>query len=68
MKKEESCANCKYLLELMKHPWNKTIGKGRISEKLGYVCTVPLAIAEGFAVFFDEDFGGCELHERIKSM
>jgi hypothetical protein len=51
------CCNCKNQLLLFKHPWNKEIGRGAISERLGYACI-------GFqteAVFFEEGHGMCEL-------
>ena len=32
------CCNCVHQAILTKHPFNKTVGKGPISENMGYVC------------------------------
>ena len=32
------CCNCAHQVLLTKHPFNQTIGKGPISETMGYVC------------------------------
>ena len=61
-----TCATCKYLLQINCHPWNNTIGKGRISDKLGYVCIVQVEEADDIeykvGIFRDTDTSGCELH------
>lgn len=39
----KSCTTCKFLIPIYCHPWNREVGRGAITEKLGYMCT-----------FFDE--------------
>jgi hypothetical protein len=59
----ETCENCIWLLKVNKHPWNKGCGKGKVTESMGYVCAVQLDEQKRDSViFFDNDFGGCELH------
>jgi len=60
----ECCCNCANQLELKKHPGNKTIGKGQITETMGYVCIakldpIPEPIRQG--VFLDHQHSYCEL-------
>jgi len=59
---EHTCKGCKHLKEVMKHPWNKNDwSKGRISEKMGYVCMIfDVMDKENKVVFFDRDGVGCE--------
>jgi len=56
------CKDCRYLREVFCHPWNKTIGKGQINERLGWVCTPPEF--EGKAIYFDNNQGRCEMFEQ----
>lgn len=58
------CCNCKFHVELFKHPWNK-INKGSISESTGmYACIVQLDISdEHKGIIFEKDHGMCELHQ-----
>lgn len=35
------CCNCKFQQTLVGHPWNKTFGKGRVTQALAYACTMP---------------------------
>ncbi len=57
----------------MCHPWNGggkfdklNIGRGRISEQMGWACVGP-EISEGVrAIFSDKEHGMCEMHERRK--
>jgi hypothetical protein len=59
----ETCENCIWLLKVNKHPWNKGEGKGSVSENMGYVCAVQLDNqVRDNVIYFDNDFGGCELH------
>lgn len=61
-KEEVCCSNCKNQLTLMKHPNNKSFGKGSITEVCGWVCLAP-AIMDGSnkGVFFDKEYGECEM-------
>lgn len=36
----KNCANCKLLIPIYCHPWNEKIGKGAITEPLGFICTL----------------------------
>lgn len=56
------CCNCKYQIEVMKHPWNKGGARGRITEQLGWVCSNPLDVEDGRVIFFDREHSMCELH------
>lgn len=62
------CCNCKNLVEINCHPWNKTIGKGSISENLGYGCNVRYCDGPinqvNIVTFSDKIHGLCELHEK----
>lgn len=59
------CSNCKHQKKLMKHPWNKRVGKGTCSEQMGWICTVQFSDGSNSnqAIFFDKENGLCELHE-----
>ncbi len=59
---DKDCSNCRYQLELMKHPMNKDIGHGSIMETMGWVCTNPFEDQSnaGRAIFFDHKDGLCE--------
>lgn len=61
------CCNCINQKKLMKHPMNRVLGKGNISDQMGYVCVVELEDNEsnkGNAVFHDylNEHGMCELY------
>lgn len=60
----ETCENCIWLLKVNKHPWNKLeSAKGSILDNMGYACAVQLdEQVRDSVIFFDNDFGGCELH------
>jgi len=64
---EKCCCNCKFQLELMKHPLNvSNFAKGSILEKIGYVCLNP-EVGEGKnAYFFDSKHGMCEMWNKRK--
>lgn len=69
------CCNCKHLIRINKHPWNKSEGKGSINEFMGYGCTVFIQMnvesttddssrdKSNVAIFYDNEHGICELHE-----
>jgi len=62
--KGKYCCNCINQMEVVCHPWNKTFAKGRMSERLGYVCISPDLFdtnEQRQAVFFDSEHGLCEL-------
>ena len=50
----------------MKHPWNQDIGKGNMSEKMGYACIGFFSTGDNIAVFFDNnhEHGMCELYSK----
>lgn len=64
------CCNCQMQRKLMKHPANKDIGKGPISEEMGYVCITPFDDGSnlGKAIFFDGEHGMCEMHVPKKDI
>ncbi len=59
------CCNCKNHIPLVKHPWNKDLGKGRISEQMGFACIGFFSCGEKVATFFDMNHkhGMCELYQ-----
>ena len=57
--KGDCCCNCKNQIKLFCHPWNQNIGKGAISEPLGFGCT---AFGEENVIFYEEKHGICELY------
>ena len=65
--KGKCCCNCQHQLEVRCHPWNQLIGKGRISETMGYVC-LSFAVPdedneEPIAIFDESKHGICEMHK-----
>jgi len=54
----QCCCHCKRQIKIMKHPWNKGEGKGRMSEVMGYGC---LKVEE--AIFFEKEHGMCECYD-----
>lgn len=61
------CCTCRHQIPINKHPINKDLGRGRISERMGYACMVPKAIESNFITFFDGEHGMCELWEQKSS-
>ena len=60
------CCNCKYQKKLFKHPWNSNYGKGRISEQMGFVCTVGFS-EDGdteTTVYYELEHGMCEMWQE----
>lgn len=59
------CCNCKFQLELSKHPWNK-INKGNVTESSDmYACIAQHYIEEKYkGTIFEEKHGMCEFHEK----
>lgn len=62
---DRSCSNCKYLVQIMKHPWNKGVSKGDITEPMGWGCSPPEFSENNIQkiVFFDSIQIMCEMHE-----
>lgn len=56
--KGRCCCNCEYQYPLSKHPGNKGIFQGRVTEVFGYAC-MPLDLYP-YATFFDFKHGMCE--------
>lgn len=56
-----SCKTCKFLLPVYCHPWNQNVGKGSMSIKLGYVCTLFVEL-NNKTIFQETDTGLCECH------
>jgi len=70
------CCNCDNQKPLFKHPLNGNqkqgliedklkIGKGPISEQMGWVCHIKFEEEEKY-VFFDREHGMCELWQERK--
>lgn len=58
---EMCCCKCKHQRPINKHPFNKGIAKGEVTEQLGYVCLNP-----DFApttIFLDREHGMCEMFD-----
>jgi len=51
------CCDCKHQREVFKHPFNVLIGKGSITELLGYVCAF-----DGNLIFKENIHGYCECY------
>lgn len=64
----ECCCNCRWLIEVMKHPENPIgIGFGRVTEQMGYACTNPELQEENkrkIAIFFTKGHGICECWKK----
>jgi len=56
------CCKCEYNIPLMKHPINLNIGKGNMSEIMGFACIGFFSVNERIAHFFDKEHGMCELY------
>ena len=61
---KQCCHNCKFLIELFKHPFNK-IYNGAISESTAlFACIEPNATESGKdGVIFEDKHGMCEMWE-----
>ena len=61
------CKDCIFLIEVNKHPWNEGIGKGSISERMGFGCILPLqndlriSRGGGIITYSDTNEGSCEM-------
>jgi len=78
----DCCCNCKNLLKIVKHPWNKGEAKGSINETYGYGCavfsmsTVNVDLLHQSVenpnetsrsiVFFENSHGFCEMHSPTR--
>lgn len=60
----DCCCNCVNQFKLSKHPWNKDIGKGPVSEYMGFVCVLNFGDDDRMATFFDREHSYCECHIR----
>jgi len=64
---ERCCCNCRWLLNVMKHPDNPiNLGYGKVTETMGYACYSPEIQDEGrrLAIFVTTEHGLCEAWER----
>ena len=52
------CCNCIYHVEITKHPWNKSVARGSVTDILGWGCQTP----DGKIVFHEKEHGMCEHH------
>jgi hypothetical protein len=57
----QSCASCQYLIPVFCHPCNKEIGKGKVSQQLGFVCTL-FQEDSNASIFLKVNTGICECH------
>lgn len=61
-----TCETCKLCMPVNCHPWNDKIGKGKMSDQLGYVCLLftELGFNDGTnkVQFMDRNTGTCECH------
>ena len=56
------CCRCIYRKTINKHPWNEGMAKGKISELLGYGCSVFNEMDKNQAIiFYDNPHGECEM-------
>ena len=58
------CCNCKYQVEVMRHPWNTSVGgrmKGNITQNAGWGCRPPDFKEK--IIFFEEQHSVCEIHD-----
>lgn len=60
----QCCCNCRNLQKVVCHPMNKTIGRGQMTQQLGYACTAVYEDRsnEGKIIFLESEHGMCELH------
>lgn len=62
------CETCKYCIPVHCHPGNENIGKGSMSDRLGYVCTLftlPEMSDTPKTVFRETNTGSCECHTEL---
>jgi hypothetical protein len=64
--KTECCCKCQHQTPLNCHPWNQSIGKGSISDRMGWVCLE--FKEENIGVFSDTEHGMRELFEERESV
>lgn len=59
---DRCCCKCSHQVPINCHPWNEKIGKGRISERLGWGC-LGFRESENYnvAIFSESEHGSCEL-------
>lgn len=50
------CCDCYFQQKVNKHPGNVTIGKGRVTELLGYICMY----SDELITFHEDQHGHCE--------
>ena len=63
----QCCCSCKYQMVAFCHPGNQSVGKGRVTTIMGYLCAVPDFSTPGgdkSAVFFEGKHGLCEMWEN----
>ena len=64
----ECCCKCRHFAPLGCHPWNKAIGRGSMTEIMGWACLVFLNDSEaGAGVFMDRGHGMRELFDEYKA-
>lgn len=56
------CCNCKFQIQVNKHPKNIGEAKGSISEKFGYVCLSTFDDGSGTPTFSNGEHGMCEFY------
>jgi hypothetical protein len=62
--KSECCCKCQHQKPINCHPWNESIGKGRISDRLGWVCLGFVDEGKNAGIFSEREHGMCELFEE----
>ena len=65
-KHDKCCCTCEHQMMLMKHPFNKGVGKGSITEIFGWVCKLPSLFGKDQGVFFSKKHGLCDGWEKKK--
>ena len=58
------CRDCIFLKKIYKHPCNTNVFNGKMSEQLGWACTVFEAMENKGFIFFDKDDGECEMFKH----
>lgn len=66
MKKEPQCSTCQNCLVVYKHPMNRGVFQGKITESHGFVCVAGEIYEGRGAMYMDNDKSVCELHEERK--
>jgi hypothetical protein len=64
--RDECCHNCQHQIPIQCHPDNVAVGKGSLSEQLGWGCLGFVDGTEDFqvCVFSESQHGMCELYQR----